>query len=182
VLANPLFAGPLTVPPATNLELTMSSPAIGTGVQLAAVTHDFLGAPRPAVGTDLGAFQYGAIAPGDGGVGPLGEAGAVSGDDAGETAGRDASGEAEDGAAGQPADGGVIGAHGASSSGCTCSQAGHAGNGSKLTIGSVALAALVGLTALRRRANKRTGRSQNRWSTHDSVRPASRSRASALDA
>jgi MYXO-CTERM domain-containing protein len=120
------------------------------------VTHDFLGAPRPTAGTDMGAFQYGAVAPGDSGVGPQADAGMVPEDDGGSTADRDAGGEAEDAmTAGQPSDGGVIGGHGASSSGCACSQAGRAGNGSKLTIGTVSLAALVGLTALRRRANKR---------------------------
>jgi MYXO-CTERM domain-containing protein len=173
VLANPLFAGPLTVPPATNLELAMSSPAVGAGVHLAAVARDFLGAPRPTAGTDMGAFQYGAVAPSDSGVGPQGDAGIVPEADAGETADRDAGAEGEDATAvGQPADGGVIGGQGASSSGCSCSQAGRAGNGSKLTIGTVSLAALIGLTALRRRANKRTERSQNRWSTHDSARRA----------
>ena len=59
VLSDPLFAGSWTAPPATNLELTKNSPAVGAGVTLAAVPFDFLGAARPASGADIGAFQYG---------------------------------------------------------------------------------------------------------------------------
>lgn len=69
VLGDPLFAGPWTVPPPTNLALAKGSPAVGAGATLAAVTHDFLGSARPATGTDIGAFQYGATPPVDGGAG-----------------------------------------------------------------------------------------------------------------
>src|SRR6202044_2539263 len=68
VFANPLFAGPWDAPPATNLALAKGSPAIGVGVTLLAVMHDYLGAPRPAKGTDIGAFQYGAVVAKDGGL------------------------------------------------------------------------------------------------------------------
>jgi hypothetical protein len=128
VLGDPLLVGPWAVPPAANLELTATSPAIGAGVDLAAVTHDFLGALRPSTGTDIGAFQYGATAPGDGGAGPTdagvgqsGEGGVASTPDgglpgeAGAIGGDAATGQTPDGA--RPAGAG-------DSTGCSCSQAG----------------------------------------------------------
>ena len=66
--------------------LTMGSPAIGVGVTLAAVPDDFLGAPRPSTGFDLGAFQYGAVAAQDGGLGTTGDGGGSLSGDAGYAA------------------------------------------------------------------------------------------------
>jgi hypothetical protein len=84
VLADPMLAGPYTAPPATNLALQMGSPAIGKGLSLATVTTDYLGAARPATGVDIGAFQYGAIVPPDGGgVTVSGDGGVQSGEDGG---------------------------------------------------------------------------------------------------
>jgi hypothetical protein len=139
VLADPLLAGPWSAPPATNLELTMNSPAVGAGVTLAAVTTDFLGAPRPTAGTDMGAFQYGSIPPGDGGVGPAGDAasgapgdagseppgdgGAAQGSDAGATA------ASPDAGSDLASDGGATRGSSASSSGCSCSEALGVGGG-----------------------------------------------------
>jgi parallel beta-helix repeat protein len=128
VLGDPLLVGPWAAPPATNLALEMGSPAIGAGVVLAAVTHDFLGALRPATGTDIGAFQYGAPAPDDGGVGPMGDGGVEWPDDAGAQSGNDggagpgnAAGDG-DASTGQGADSGVpAGPH--DFAGCSCSQA-----------------------------------------------------------
>ncbi len=133
LLADPLFAGPWTAPPATNLELTGNSPAVGAGLSLAAVTTDFLGASRPTVGTDLGAFQYGAMPAGDGGVGPGGDAsGAPSGHGEaglpgdGASQGNDAEDAAAtgDAASGLASDSGTTHGSSASSSGCSCSEAG----------------------------------------------------------
>jgi MYXO-CTERM domain-containing protein len=162
VLANPMFAGAWTVPPATNLEITMGSPAVGAGVSLTAVTHDFLGASRPATGVDLGAFQYGAVAPADGGVGPAGDAtvavqgdGAAApspGDDAAEPTEVDASSDS----GGQPANAqattGLDGGTGKtnSGSGCACSHAGR-GSGRDLPTDGRWLVAVLGVAALLRR-------------------------------
>ncbi len=145
VLANPAFVGTWTAPPATNLELAMGSPAIDTGATLAAVTHDFLGAPRPhGAGYDIGAFEYGST-PADGGaaVGPVDAGGAATaeagpaGEEGGAGSGPDASGGAAGGDSGEGssatpgADGGAAksGASG-SSSGCACSSAGAPERGS----------------------------------------------------
>ncbi len=111
--ADPLFAGPWTAPPATNLALTQGSPAIGAGATLAAVPDDFLGAPRPnGGGYDLGAFQYGAAAPSDGGVavGPTPDGGMA---DAG-MAGGDAGGAGGEGPGTSPG----------KAAGCSCIAAG----------------------------------------------------------
>jgi uncharacterized protein (TIGR03382 family) len=118
VLLDPAFAGMWTAPPATNLELTAGSPAIGTGIPLAAVKDDFLGAARPANGGfDIGAFQYGAVVT-DGGVGPTpqGDAGIMSGGDGG------GGGGVGDGGGGSgPSNNGAPGG-GSSSSGCACAS------------------------------------------------------------
>ena len=134
VLGDPLLAGPWAAPPATNLALTKTSPAVGAGVSLAAVTHDFLDAPRPAAGADIGAFQYGATAPGDSGVGPSGDGSVTAANDAGVgiddgagagagvTTGPDAG---SSGPSSQSPDGG---SGSAPSSGCSCSH-GEVGGG-----------------------------------------------------
>jgi hypothetical protein len=100
--------------------------AIGAGVDLAAVTHDFLDALRPATGTVIGAFQYGAMAPGDSGAGPTADAG-VGQSSEGGVASAPAGGvpdeTGDDAATGQGPDGG--GPAGASDpAGCSSSQAG----------------------------------------------------------
>jgi MYXO-CTERM domain-containing protein len=81
VLVDPMLVGPYTAPPASNLALAMGSPAIGKGIPLAAVTTDFLGAARPATGDDIGAFQYGAVVPPDGGGPMIGDGGVSSNSD-----------------------------------------------------------------------------------------------------
>jgi hypothetical protein len=138
VLADPMFAGAWTAPPATHVELLAGSPAIDTGATLAAVTHDFLGAPRPrGSGYDIGAFEFGATAP-DGGIGvgpsdagvPTSEAG-PAGDDGGGSTGAGDSGSSgnglEDGATstgdGSPAS---RAASSSKSGGCSCSVLGEA--------------------------------------------------------
>jgi hypothetical protein len=125
VLGDPLFAGAWSAPPATNLELTKTSPAVGAGATLATVTDDYLGAARPSAGTDIGAFQYGAPPPSDGGAGPPGNdaGGGQGGGDGGGQGGVDAGGG--DGASTVRADGGASNEApgGTSSSGCACSQA-----------------------------------------------------------
>jgi hypothetical protein len=138
VLADPLFVGPWSVPPATGLELTMPSPAVGAGVSLTAVSHDFLGAPRPATGVDIGAFQYGATAPADSGVGPAGDASVTSSGEGGSVpasgdasiapengidASEDAASEVANADATASAEAGA-GASPVGHSGCSCSQAG----------------------------------------------------------
>ena len=105
----------------------MGSPAIGAGVTLAAVTDDFLGAPRPSAGDDIGAFQYGSTPDGGGAVGPLGDAApSLEGGD-GATEPQEAF---DAGAGAAPASGGEAGAEGGSveatspnakSAGCSCS-------------------------------------------------------------
>ncbi len=162
VLGDPLLAGPSTVPPATNLELTMGSPAIGAGATLAAVNHDFLAAPRPTTGVDIGAFQYGASPPADGGVGPQGsgvDGGARPADDSGTGPGSGADADADitasDAAASPHQDGGASTHPAASSSGCSCTQA-----RSGTSTGASWLAAAIGLAALRlRRASAYSMRS-----------------------
>jgi MYXO-CTERM domain-containing protein len=115
VLADPLLAGPWTVPPATNLALTKSSPAVGKGVTLAAVKDDFLGAARPATGTDIGAFQFGAQPPADGGIEPPGS-------DGGPLASSSGGGPA--GTGGSAGAGGSGGSPAGKGSGCGCAVAG----------------------------------------------------------
>jgi hypothetical protein len=148
VLADPLFAGTWAAPPATNLELTASSPAIDAGVTLSSVPDDYLGASRPSSGYDLGAFQYGAMPPADGGgagpgpdgsVGPAPEGGVAP--DGGVTAGGDAGSDAasSSGSSGK-------------GSGCSCSSAGErAGNEGELS----ALGIALGLAFRRRRVRAR---------------------------
>ncbi len=148
VLTDPLFAAAWAMPMATDLELTIGSPAIGAGVTLTAVTDDFLGAPRPGGGKyDLGAFQYGATVP-DGGVVPLdaaapGDAATsdVSAPDSGMGMGvqPDAGPLATDGGAGHAA--------GPTHSGCGCGLAGTPGGRE----GALASLVLVGLATLRKR-------------------------------
>jgi Periplasmic copper-binding protein (NosD) len=163
VLSNPLFAGPLTVPPAQDLELMGSSPAVAVGAVVPTVTHDFLGAPRPSMGVDIGAFQYGATPPSDGGAGPLGppaEGGAEpttdgatpSKEDAGLGTSDDAAGSGESGSTQRP-DGSAAARSGASS-GCSCSEV---ELGRRRTTNSEDLApfaALIGLVALRLRRKR----------------------------
>ncbi len=145
VLADPKFAGPSSAPPVTNLELASGSPAIGAGVTLPAVTTDFLGGVRPSTGTDIGAFQYGAVVlPADGGVGPDG------GDAAAGPGGEGGAPPPDGGDAGLSSDGATGGANGpggAHSSGCACRvTTAPAGGGGKL----VAAALLVAIALLRR--------------------------------
>ena len=174
VLFDPRLVGPLTAPPATNLALTMSSPAIGVGVSLAAVTTDFLGAPRPSTETDLGAFQYGAVVPLDGGsVAPGSDGGGVSpGQDGGSSpprvdaghigadgglAASDAGrrGTAKDaGTNGLSVDGAADGGAGPSgSSGCSVSRLPSRGDGTRASyLGFLAVA--VGCLVRGRRARR----------------------------
>jgi MYXO-CTERM domain-containing protein len=162
VLADPKFAGPWSAPPVTDLELASGSPAIDAGVALAAVTTDYLGGVRPATGSDIGAFQYGAVVlPVDGGVGPEGGDAAVGpgedggspgkgGADGGASGGADGGG-GEDGAAG---DGGAMG--GAHSSGCTCRVTTAPADAGA---GPAAAALLLGIAASRRRRRTTSGTS-----------------------
>jgi hypothetical protein len=143
VLADPMLVGPLSVPPATNLELTKGSPAVGAGVTLAAVTDDFLGAARPATGTDLGAFQYGAVAPADGGVGPPGDGGSEP--PPGDGGGSEPPGEDGGSDAGLPDGSGGGGAVGSPSK-CSCEQVGSSGS---FPSGLLLLAAAIGLAVRR---------------------------------
>jgi MYXO-CTERM domain-containing protein len=146
VVGDPLLAGTWAALPATNLELTKSSPAIGAGVLLAAVPDDFLGAARPSSGGyDLGAFQYGAMTPPDGGVGPGPDAGTTDAGHPGESDGGGGSGGADAGTSpGKPASG----------SGCSCSTA---GDGAR-EAGAAELAGLV--VALLVASRRRRARSQ----------------------
>jgi Right handed beta helix region len=149
VLADPLFAGTWAAPPASNLELTASSPAIDAGVALSSVPDDYLGASRAGSGYDLGAFQYGAMLPTDGGgagpgtdgsVGPAPEGGVAP--DGGVAPGADAGNDAatSSGSSGK-------------GSGCSCSSAGkRAGNEGGLS--ALGIAAL-GLAFRRRRVRAR---------------------------
>jgi MYXO-CTERM domain-containing protein len=102
VTVDPSFASAWDLP-ADNLSLAAGSPAIDSGIALAQVTTDYLGAARPAgSGYDLGAFEYGATPPtGGSGGGPPGTGGAATG---GSTAG--GSGGASAGTGGVPASGG----------------------------------------------------------------------------
>ena len=163
VLADPLFAGTWTVPPATNLALTMGSPAIGVGVTLAAVPDDFLGAPRPSTGFDLGAFQYGAVAAQDGGLGTTGDGGGSLSGDAGYAAPGDG-GSAAVGPGGSPSgdsgtngalDGGAPSGAGETSSGCSCVEASATprGTGASKTWAAAALGLAIGCALRARRKN-----------------------------
>jgi len=162
VLADPSFAGAWTAPPATNLELTKGSPAIGTGATLAAVAHDYLGAPRPASGYDIGAFQYGATPP-DGGGAPSPEAGVTGGDGGGGSEGGASIGSGSSGGGGGVSDGAATIPSGdgssskseppagpAGSSGCSCSSAREAAAGSGPIGSSIALAILLTRRGARR--------------------------------
>jgi MYXO-CTERM domain-containing protein len=149
VLSDPMFAGSWSVPPATNLELTKGSPAIGAGVTLSQVPDDYLGAPRPSGKYDLGAFQYGAKPPSDGGVGPGPDASTGPGADGGK-------GSSPDGGIGPGTDAGKDARAGSgngeapgASSGCACSSvATRSGQAGALAVLGVAL---LGLGSRRRR-------------------------------
>jgi parallel beta-helix repeat protein len=173
VLGDPLLAGPWTAPPATNLALTSASPAVGAGISLAAVIHDFLGAPRPVTGTDLGAFQYGAAAPEDAGFMTAGE-GSATGDggpgspDLDDGGGGATSPSESDGATREGGDlGSSSGSSGAApsgstSSGCSCSEAaGHPGSRGPTVVVLLAAACLARGRAPRRAAT-RADRSETR--------------------
>jgi hypothetical protein len=136
VLADPLFAATITAPPATNLAITKASPAVGATVSLASVTTDFLGAPRPATGNDIGAFQYGAVAPSDGGVGPSGGGGGISTN--------------SDGGVSSPGSGDSSSPN-ASSSGCSCDEIGSNSSGSS----AYAAFAIAGVALFGRRRRSR---------------------------
>jgi hypothetical protein len=160
VLGDPRLAGPWTAPPATNVELTGSSPAIGAGATLAALTKDFLGAARPATGTDIGAFQYGALAPADAGsTTPLaGDAGLATdassaGDDAAPGVESDATAALEGDALAPESDGGAAGG---ASSGCSCAQTGVEPNGTGAPAGASLLAAIALLASRRARKPRLT--------------------------
>jgi hypothetical protein len=148
VLADPMFAGAWSVPPATNLELSKGSPAIGAGVTLSAVPDDFLGAMRPSSGYDLGAFQYGATPPGDGGVvGPGPDAGKGPAPDGGVAKGSDAGAGGGDGGHDAGSSSGPPGK--APSGGCSCSAPGsRPGDGGMLAL--LGLGAMI-VAARRRR-------------------------------
>jgi hypothetical protein len=165
VLLDALLVGPLTAPPATNLALTMGSPAIGAGISLSAVTDDFLGATRPASGVDLGAFQFGASAPADGGVGPSGvdsgttkpdhDSGVAGSSDGGVGGGAHPDGGAHAGGGGDS--GGATGSmapgsRGASSSGCSLARP---GSSDGHTSSPPAALFVVGLVALLRAKRRR---------------------------
>jgi hypothetical protein len=156
VLANPLFAGAWTAPPAANLQLTMASPAVAAGLSLSAVVHDFLGAPRPATGVDLGAFQYGAAV--DAGLTTEGgtvastavDGSAEASGSGGLEAGGDSGIEATtDGAVPLDAPGEASKAN-ASSGGCSCWCAGR-GEGERVPSDVRWFAVAFGLAALLRR-------------------------------
>jgi hypothetical protein len=149
VLGDPLLAASWSVPPATNLELTATSPAVGAGVTLSAVTEDFLGAARPASGTDIGAFQYGAAPPVDGGVGPGGDGGVGPRGDGGVgPTGGGGVGNGGSGAAGAGAGGGKSG----SSSGCSYERPGRDGGTSPAPL---VLLAAIGWMAAKARSGRR---------------------------
>jgi MYXO-CTERM domain-containing protein len=146
VLSDPAFVGAWSAPPATNLELTKASPAIGAGVTVSAVTDDYLGATRPAGHYDIGAFQYGATAPSDGGTSHGSDGGVPVSPDGSAPTGRDAG---SDGAATSESPG-----KSESSSGCSCTSAGErSGGDGALAFG---VAGLV-LSASRRRRSSRRG-------------------------
>ncbi len=136
VVADPLFAGAWSVPPATNLALTNPSPAVGAGISLAAVTSDFLGAPRPATRPDIGAFQYGAVAPADGGVGPTGADAGGGSVEAGSPTAIDAGIAADAGTASAPDAGVIVTGEGGASEGGASDGAGHGSSGCSCTSGS----------------------------------------------
>jgi MYXO-CTERM domain-containing protein len=145
VLADPAFAvgSSWTAPPPTSFELTMGSPAVGAGVTLSAVPDDFLGASRPSGHCDIGAFQYGATVPADGGgsVTPSPEGGAAA------DSGADASGPYAGADAGAAHDAGASGGSSKSSGGCGCRDAGAGTNGPA----ALGLVGLLFLAVRRRR-------------------------------
>jgi MYXO-CTERM domain-containing protein len=129
VTADPAFVGAWTLP-AENLKLAPTSPAVDSGATTAAVTHDFVGAPRPfGSGYDIGAFEYGATAP-DGGVGGApgtGGAGGAAGGGAAAGAGASAgsgavAGTGASSGTGATASGGASGS-GSDGGGCGCRAA-----------------------------------------------------------
>jgi MYXO-CTERM domain-containing protein len=144
VLSDPEIVAPSTIPPATNAEVMKGSPVIGAGATLAPVATDFLGAPRPATGTDIGAFQYGATVPADGGVvGPPGDAGSGSGSGSGS-----GGASATSGTGGESAGEGGASAHTPTSKGgCGCEVV-----DSAPAMPGVGALVLLGLTSRRKRS------------------------------
>jgi hypothetical protein len=119
---------------------------------LAAVTTDFLGAPRPATGVDIGAFQFGAVAPTDAGAGPPADGGSTPTTEAGSPSVPDASAPEDaaaspDGAASANTpgpDATIATTSGKGSPGCSCSETGHTkkrppGGAAALVVTAVAL-------------------------------------------
>jgi hypothetical protein len=157
VTGDPKLVGPWSAPPATNLALAMGSPAIAAGSTVAAVTHDYLGAPRPATGTDIGAFQYGAVAPTDAGASSVesdGSGGATGSSGAGGDAGSAAAVASDAGAFTETRDAGDASpGSGDASSGCSCAHAGVDVNRHRSLEDAFLLAAAVGL-ALGRRSRR----------------------------
>lgn len=141
LLAAPGFAGASSLP-WTNLRLAAGSPAIDTGVTLAAVAHDFEGKTRPVgAAFDIGAFEHGAAPKIDGG--PLADAaapvtdGGEDGPPAGDGPDRDgAVGPAGDSATRDAPAAGDGGARG--EDGCGC-RAGREPLGAPLLLGLLAL-------------------------------------------
>jgi len=109
VSADPSFAGAWSLP-ADNLRLDESSPAVDVGAEQPEVDHDFAGAARPfGAALDLGAFEWGASAPGGGGAG----GGGVGGGD-GAAGGSSSSGNGGGGG------GAAAAAGGEDDGGCSC--------------------------------------------------------------
>ena len=131
VSADPAFVGAWTLP-ADNLQLTESSPAVDVGAAVAEVDHDFRGAQRPFGSShDLGAFEWGATAPGGGGSGGTGGAGGG----AGATGGSGGSGASSGSGAASSADGAD------EDGGCGCRLVGPRDGSAWLLLGLVALLA-----------------------------------------
>ncbi len=105
---DPLFAQIAS----QDYHLTASSPAIDTGVAVAAVAADYDGTPRPqGNGFDIGAFEFTTASAGAAGSGPLppdGGAGQGGGSGTGGSAQGGASGGGVSGNAGHPGSGGSI--------------------------------------------------------------------------
>ena len=122
VTGGPAFSGAWDLP-ASNLELAAGSPAIDAGRTLAAVTHDYNGAARPAgAAFDIGAYEYGATAPVGGAGGAAGSGGATASGGSGAAGGGPGSGGASPGGASGAAGQNPHAGSGASG-GCGC-QAG----------------------------------------------------------
>jgi len=101
VTEDPALAGEWGLP-ATNLELSATSPARDTGTQVS-IDHDYYGATRPAgTGPDMGAFEYDAQAPSPGGTG--GSAGTYTAGTGGDGAAGTGGSDFDDSAAGSNAE------------------------------------------------------------------------------